>query len=88
MSDLVQKSVTDSSEQVSTVSKTLLVPAFGLWANEIGKLQLGVVNLFAKKITQIVNVKLFFLFFFRSGFFYSSFSKVKFDLGQRNKSNS
>lgn len=67
---MVQKSLTDAVEQVSCASKTWLVPAFGLWANEIGKLQLGVVNLFAKRISQIVNVKKFFLFIFSLALFY------------------
>ena len=52
----MQKGLIDPCESCLTASREFLLPSFAYWADDIGKLQLGVIALFVRKVGQIVLV--------------------------------
>uniref|UniRef100_A0A914X366 HEAT repeat protein n=1 Tax=Plectus sambesii TaxID=2011161 RepID=A0A914X366_9BILA len=55
VSNVVQRALTDSSQKVIQSAQSVLLPSFAVWAESIGKLQLGVAALFVRKLLQLLQ---------------------------------
>ena len=53
----MQASLRDSSERVAQVAQKVFLPAFAMWAAEIGRLDTDLVQRFVDKLEDLVRVR-------------------------------